>query len=343
MKAVSLEGPSQCHVIESPMPERDGDKVIIKVSVCGICGSDLHFWKHGAGMDKKPGLIMGHEFCGQVQDPGCRTDLSPGDRVTVIPINPCGVCGSCTQGHPNLCQDGTVRPIPGLSSPGGYAQYCTVRPDLVRKLPESITDQEAAMIEPASVALHAVHQADISADHSVLISGGGPVGLMCAMWAKQLGASRVALTEMNPFRLEFARTVPYIDDVLDAREPGLGRTLRKGSGGFDRVIETSASEAGIHLAITTLKTRGHMVLTGISYKPQLISTLSCTLKELTIKTAFGYTIDEFDMAQDYISRHLLPMGPLATRSISLDQVQETLANLSSGSLDDIKIMICPWL
>lgn len=342
MKAVSLKGPAQCQLIESPMPEPDGDRVIIKVSACGICGSDIHFWKHGVGMDKQPGLIMGHEFCGHVHDPGSRTDLATGDRVTVIPINPCSTCIYCSQGKPNLCRESSRRPLPGLSAPGAYAEYCMVRSDMVRKIPDSVSDNEAAQIEPAAVALHAVYQADIECGQRVLISGGGPVGLLCAMWARQRGASHVALTEINPFRIQFARNTPYISAAMDAHDSGLGRMLKKNNEGFERVIETSASEAGINLGLTALKPQGKLVLTGISYAPQQISTLVCTLKEAEIKSAFGYTLSEFDMALDFIAHQKILPDHLVTRSISLGQVQATFEQLSSNTLNDMKIIINPW-
>ena len=341
MKAIALNCPKRCEPIESPMPENNGVNVIITISTCGICGSDTHFWELGVGMDGKPGLIMGHEFCGTVHDPGSRTDLAPGQRVTAIPINPCGICPSCENGLPNICLEGPRRPLPGLNTPGGYAEYCSVRPDMVRILPDSVSDHEAALIEPASVSLHAVHQADIRPGHSVLISGGGPVGLLAAMWAKHTGARHVSLIEIDPFRIRFAENTDYIGTVYDARDPGLVKTVRKSTGGFDRVIETSASEAGIYGGIAMLKPRGKMVLTGISMKPQMIPTMLMTIKEIDLKSAFGYTVDEFDECLDHIRSKAIDVSHLVTRSIPLDQVQTAFENLSSGSVEDIKIMIHP--
>jgi threonine dehydrogenase-like Zn-dependent dehydrogenase len=92
MKAIRLDSPRKLIVVDIPEPENDGVQVRMKVAACGICGSDLHYWESGLGMDGKPGLILGHEFCGTVEDPGSRTDLTRGTRITALPVNPCGLC-----------------------------------------------------------------------------------------------------------------------------------------------------------------------------------------------------------------------------------------------------------
>jgi 2-desacetyl-2-hydroxyethyl bacteriochlorophyllide A dehydrogenase len=342
MKAVILEGPEKCRLVETERPEPDGLHAVVQVTACGICGSDLHFWKHGSGMGQIADLVMGHEFCGRVHDAGCREDLSVGDRVAVIPINPCGNCDFCENGWHNLCREGNKRPLPGLTSPGGYAHYCRVNADLVRKIPENVSDREAAMIEPAAVALHAVHQAGVQPGDTVLVSGGGPIGHLAALWARLLGASRVDMSEVNPFRMRFAGKNGSITTVYDARDPNLGKNLKKQTGGVDKVIETSASDEGIHLGVTVLKSRGHLVLTGINYSAQRLSTLLCTMKELTLKTSFGYTLGEFEMVLGYLARKNLHVDFLITQAIPLDKVQETFENLSSGAVNGMKTLICPW-
>lgn len=339
MKAVSLIGPNMVEVVDKPDPLPGEDHVVMKVSMCGICGSDIHFWHHGFGMDKQPGLIMGHEFCGSIHDPGPRADLKPGDRITVIPINPCGSCETCRLGRPNICKNAQGRPIPGLNCPGGYAELCKVRPDMVRLLPDSISDREAAMIEPASVSLHAVRRSDMKPGHSVLIAGGGPVGLLCALWAKHYGASRVCLTEINPYRLDFIREHFNFIEAIDASEKDLFRSIKKRFGPFDRFIDTSASDPGLNVGATCLNQGGKIVLAGINYGLQQLSTLICTLKELDITTAFGYTPDEFDMAMNHIALKNIDSGVLVTRTVNPDMVQNALVGLSSGNSHDIKVLI----
>lgn len=340
MKAVRLTGPRRLELVETEIPKPDGHHVIIRVSTCGICGSDLHYWDSGLDMSGAPGLILGHEFCGTVHDPGSRNDLSPQDRVTALPLDPCETCESCAAGHPNLCTRGMKRSIPGNNGPGAYAQYLKVRPDMVRRLPDGIDDCEAAMIEPAAVALHAVRKAGVRAGDRVLVCGGGAIGLLCASWAGIGGASCVALTEVNALRRAFAKEIGAADAVFDACEPRLVSLMKKTlQGGFDIALETSASENGINTAISALRPRGRLVLAGISFRPQAVMTVLQVVKEIDQRSSLGYLPGEFDQAMDYIARKRLDVQRLVNRTIGLDAVQEAFEHLSSAACADVKVMI----
>jgi 2-desacetyl-2-hydroxyethyl bacteriochlorophyllide A dehydrogenase len=340
MRAVKLVGPKILELVETQSPSSDGENVIIKVHTCGICGSDLHYWETGLDMCGATDLIMGHEFCGTVMDPGNRSDISDGDRVTALPLDPCGTCGPCSKGNPNLCNRGMKRSIPGNNSPGAYAQYLKLRPDMVRKLPDTITDIEAAMIEPASVALHTIHQAGLKAGEKVLITGAGAIGLLCAQWARISGASYIALSEPNPNRRAFAREVADVDTVFDAGDTELIPRMKKEiHGGFDVAIESSASDAGINTLVSALRPRGRIVLAGINFHPQTIFTLLMVIKELEQKTAMGYLPEEFDTALDFIARKKLHVENFIKRTICLEDVQKSFEELAAGSSADVKIII----
>jgi 2-desacetyl-2-hydroxyethyl bacteriochlorophyllide A dehydrogenase len=340
MNAVKLTGPRRLELVETEPPDTDGKNVIIKVSTCGICGSDLHYWEAGVDMSGAAGLILGHEFCGTVVDPGSRNDLSPGDRVTALPLDPCGSCESCRAGHPNLCTRGMKRSIPGNNSPGAYAQFIKIRPDMVRKLPDSISDHEAAMIEPASVALHAVHRAGLKTGDRVLITGGGAIGLLCAAWAKISGASYIALTEIQADRRAFALESGDVDAVFDASDVKLVSTMKKAiQGSFDVAIDTSASDGGINTAIAALKPHGRLLLAGINFHPQAIMTLLLVIKEIDQRSALGYLPDEFDLTMEYLSSKKLDVNKLVSRTINLDEVQDAFERLSSHSSPDVKVLI----
>ena len=340
MHAVRLTGPRRLEVVETEPPGADGESVIIEVSACGICGSDLHYWDTGLDMSGAPGLIPGHEFCGRVVDPGSRADLGPDDRVTALPLDPCGTCETCRTGRPNLCVKGMKRSIPGNNSPGAYAQYLKIRPDMVRKLPDGISDAEAAMIEPSSVAFHAVRRAGVTAGDRVLVTGGGTIGLLCASWARISGASYLALTETNAHRREFALHAGGLDSVFDAADPRLGSALKKAShGGFDVAIETSGSSAGINAAALALRPRGRLLLAGISFQPQAVMTVLLVVKEIEQLSALGYLPQEFDLAMQYIADKRLPVEKIITRTISLHEVQDAFERLSSGTSSEVKVLI----
>ena len=177
MKAVKIEGSKKLAVVDSPVPQADGTKVVIKITTVGICGSDLHIWDNG----DRVGLIMGHEFCGTVVDPGSREDLKVGDRVTALPLNPCGECPICKDPRFHTCMNSLKNGSPGVTSAGAYAEYFASRPDMVRKLSDTISDVEAAMIEPAAGTLHAVNLAQVKTGEKVLVIGGGVIGMLTAV------------------------------------------------------------------------------------------------------------------------------------------------------------------
>ena len=197
MKCVKIKDKKKLELTTTNEPIADNNHVIIKVSKCGICGSDLHNFELGNPV----GLIMGHEFSGTVIDPGNRTDLKVGDRVTALPLSPCLNCEACLNGNIHYCKETWTHAV-GLSLdyPGALSQKIKLRSDMVIKLDDNITDEEAAMVEPTAVGLHAVNLADIEIGDKVLIIGGGIIGLISAMFAKLAGASSITLLETNKNR-----------------------------------------------------------------------------------------------------------------------------------------------
>ena len=170
MKCVAIEGAKQLVVKEIAEPVSENGSVVVDVKKAGICGSDIHYWESGQPVD----LVMGHEYCGVVTDPGAREDLKEGDRVTALPISPCGHCSACLTGNPQYCRE-TWTYATGLSltNSGAFAPKLSVRSDMVFKVPDNVTDEEMAMVEPTAVGLHAIHLADIKVGAKVLVVGGG--------------------------------------------------------------------------------------------------------------------------------------------------------------------------
>ena len=197
MKCVKIESAKKLVESEAEKPVSKNGSVVFKVESCGICGSDIHYWDIG----QPEGLIMGHEFAGTVIDPGSRTDLKVGDKITGLPISPCGVCKACKSGNPQYCKLTWSKAVGlSLTNNGGYAEYSSCRADMVKKLPDNVSFDQAAMVEPSSVSLHAVNLANIKEGDKVLIIGAGIIGLMCAEFAKLNGAKYIAMLETNEMR-----------------------------------------------------------------------------------------------------------------------------------------------
>ncbi len=342
MRAVKLTEPKKLETVQEETRVPESGDAVIKVSACGVCGSDLHYWEMGAGMDGRPGLVMGHEFCGTLENPGPRQDLNPGDRVTYIPLNPCGDCIVCRKGMPHLCPKSLSRPIPGNNAPGAFAEKVTGRADLVRKIPDTLSDEEACLVEPSAVALHAVRQSGFRAPEKVLVIGAGPIGLLCAAWARFAGAGLVGISEINPYRIEYAENIKYAHRVFDGREEKLKKSFKQASdGGFDAVIETSATDSGIAAAMSALKSKGTLVLAGINFSPQSVSTMLFTSKELVQKGSLAYTIVEFDTALAFMADKRLETKDMVNRSLGFSDLQEAFEQLYSGSPGFVKAAVRP--
>lgn len=339
MKAAILEDIKKFKIADVDAPKPDNNKVIIDIIKTGICGSDIHNWDAG----EPKGLIMGHEFTGKVVNSGSRTDLKIGDRVTALPISPCGNCEACETGNPQYCSETWTHAI-GLSldNPGGLTSTIAIRPDMVLKLPDNVTDEEGAMVEPTAVGLHAVHLADIRVGDKVLIVGGGIIGLVSAMFAKLEGAEFVAVSETNEARGKKSVKLNVADDWFNAKDENfLKNILTKVPGGFDKVIDCSGNTKAVESELLTIKPGGTMVLVGVSPKPIEFASVLAVMKELTIKGAIGYTKEEFKDCINLIADKKINVIKFVDDIMPLTETQKAYERLTSGTDSAVKIMIDP--
>lgn len=339
MRAVALKRKREFKIKEIEEPTIDNENVIIKVLKAGICGSDLHYFELGEPID----LVMGHEFCGEVLDPGNRTDLKVGDRVTALPISPCGTCPACLSGNLEYCKETWTHAV-GLSldNPGALTEKIKVRSDMVLKVPDNVSDEEAAMVEPTAVALHGIHLADVKVGSKVLIIGGGIIGLLSAMFAKKEGASFVAVSETNPQRGEKSLTLGVADKYYDATsENMLKEVMTDTNGGFDIVIECCGNSNAVTSALVNVRPGGVVVLVGVATGPINIPTVLAVMNELTIKGAIAYTKEEFATCIDLMANKQIDVMPFVDDIVSYDEVESAYLRLSSGKDSAIKILVDP--
>ncbi len=338
MKCVKIKGVKEFEVSEINEPE-NSDKVIVDVKKCGICGSDIHNWVMGA----PAGLVMGHELCGIVTNPGSRKDLKVGDRVTALPISPCDNCEACKTGNPQYCPE-TWNNALGLSltSPGALAPKTSVRPDMVLKVPDSISDEEVAMTEPTAVGLHAVNLANIKIGDKVLVIGAGIIGLVSAMFAKKAGASNVVISEANIARAEKAVALKVADKYYDAKDENMLKKVYEDTiKGYDVVIECCGNEPAVTSALMAVKPGGTVVLVGVATGAINIPTVVAVTRELTLKGAIAYTKEEFQTCIDLMANKEIDVLKFVSDTISLEEVQKAYERLTSGNDDAIKILVDP--
>lgn len=339
MKCVVINDIKELKVSEMEVPVSKDGSVVMDVLRTGICGSDIHNWVAGGPV----GLVMGHEYAGVVTDPGDREDLKVGDRVTALPISPCLNCHACNTGNPQYCsQTWSYATGLALTNPGGFASKLSVRSDMVIKVPDAISDNEVAMVEPTAVGLHAVHLADIKIGQKVLVVGGGIIGLVSAMFAKKEGASYVALSETNKARGEKAVSLAVADEWLDATDSNLLPTvLDKTDGGFDVVIECCGNASAVSSALMMVKPGGTVVLVGVATEAIAVPTTIAVLRELTVKGAIAYTKEEFQTCIDLMANKQIDMERFVDDVVSLDEVQDSFVRLTSGVDSAVKILVDP--
>ena len=339
MKCVKIKGEKRLEIATIKKPVSKNGSVIIRVKACGICGSDLHYFEAGEPLE----LIMGHEFAGEVVDPGDRSDLKVGDRVTGLPISPCLECEACKTGNVQYCAK-TWQDAVGLSltNSGGLAEYLSCRSDMVKKIPDKVTFQDATLVEPSAVSLHAINLANIKVGDKVLIIGGGIIGLMAAEFAKLNGASYIALMETNMKRARKALKYGAINEIFNASDSNvISKALKKTNGGYDKVIECCGNQYAVSEAIISVKPGGTIVLVGVSMTPISVPMVASVMREVTMKGAIAYTEAEFETCIELIEKKIINVHKYIDKRVNLENVQEAYLDLISGKTDNIKIIVKP--
>lgn len=338
MRSVAIKDVKEFEIKDIEEPKKENGKVTIEVIKSGICGSDIHYWESGNPV----GLVMGHEFSGNIID-ASDSEFNVGDRVTALPISPCGKCSACLVGNVQYCPETWTYGI-GLSmaNPGGLTSKINVRSDMVLKLPDNVSYEEGAMVEPTAVSLHAIHLADIKVGAKVLIIGGGIIGLGCAMFAKLEGAGFVALSETNERRGKKAVELDVADCWYDAKDQNsIAEMLTKTGGGFDVVVECVGNSPAVNSALTLVKPGGTVVLVGVSTTAIDTYTTIAVMKELKVLGAIAYTKEEFKTCIELISNKQIDVSKFISKEVGLNEVQSAYQELTSGNTDSIKILVDP--
>ena len=339
MKCVQIAGPKRLEVTNIKPPVEHDGYVICELKKTGICGSDLHYFVSG----EPKGLVMGHEICATVINPGSRKDLKKGDRITALPISPCGKCPQCKNNEPEVCPHTWDLGLGlSLNTPGGYAELTSIRPDMVIKVPNNLTDAEVALVEPTAVSLRAVHRAGIEIGDHVLIIGGGIIGQIAGMFAKKAGATYVAISEANPARGKKAVRLGSADEYFDALDPAWAVNVNKNNPyGYDKVIDCCGNSATLSSALVACKPQGTVVLVGISMEPVSIPDIVLAMHEINVKGAAAYTVEEFKQVIQMMAEKKIDMLKYIDDIVPLDGVQKACERLTSGTDDAIKILIDP--
>ncbi|MFP6808224.1 MAG: zinc-binding dehydrogenase [Pseudomonadales bacterium] len=303
MKAAVFNKPGEpLQIQEVDKPIIEADEMLVKVSRCGICGTDIHASRQGAFM-APPNTIFGHEFSGEIVEIGSELsdgEFSLGDRVTSLPF----------------IGDKTI----GLGAiTGAYSEYVKVGYDLVVKLPDQIDDQSGALVEPLAVGLHSVKMAGSVSEKNILIIGAGPIGLTCAIWCKFFGARHIVISERSPARVEMARQFGF-EHFVDP-DQDVGAAFREITNGEPEVQFECVGAVGLmQECVARAPKRGLIMGIGVCDNPDTIVPLIAFIKELRIQWAVGYDKEDFEFAIEMMVAGRINAEAMVTDVVKLEQV-----------------------
>ena len=321
-------------------PAPGAGQVVIKVHRCGICGSDLHM-AEGHTFSFDDGAVPGHEVSGEVVATGAGVErVKTGDRVAVLPFISCGQCTACLQGDPMGCGQARIMGSGGVS--GGYAEYLLTNEIWCVKLPNSLSFEDGALVEPLAVSLRAARVSGIKAGDRVLVMGAGAIGLAAAYWARQCGASSVAVSATSTRREEMAMAMGIDAFVI----PEEGRTLAQQSeqalgGAADIVFECAGVPGSLDQAVSAVRRRGMIASPGFCWTPDSFTPMMAMLKEATIKYTNVYDTREFEICVEALDNGNVEPRSMITDVVNLDGTPDAFEELL-GRNNQCKVMINPW-
>lgn len=317
MKAAVFYGKRDVRVETRPVPVPGPGEVLLRINLCGICGSDLEAYKYGL---YQPGIIIGHELAAEVAGVGPEVSgWEVGDRVTANDVVSCGQCRYCRRGRPSLCDSVTM---PGVTTDGAYAEFMTVAAKALFRLAPGVSDIEAALADPSSNALHAVRRSGLGLGDRVLVVGAGPIGLLTVQAALLAGARMVIVAEMNPARAKLAlemgaaAVIDPASENLDFRVADLTEDQ-----GADVVFCASGNPEAMGSTFTLVRKGGVVVPVGICEQPVQADFLSLVMNELEYRGTYA-SYDEYGLALDLMAQGRWRVAPVVSGVIPLDRIVE---------------------
>jgi len=333
-QAVVIHGAKDVRVEERPEPLPSIGQVQVQVELGGICGSDLSYYRNGAVGDfkvKQP-MVLGHEVIGTVREIGAGVAGShQGVRVAVDPSTPCLSCDRCKEGRANACLKptflGSASTDPHVD--GGFSSLLLTGVDNLVPIPAGLASHDVVFAEPLAVTLHAINRAGGVRDKSVLVVGAGPIGAMTAAAAVRLGAGEVVVTDIDPARLEIARTLGVHRCVL-ADEAAFGD-------GFDVVFEASGSALGIASAINATRKAGRLVIVGLPHGGPVSVPIGLTVsREMDVLGSFRFCHDEFEAAVALLGDGL-DLSPLRTDTFHAHDAPEAFVRATGAGCMKVQL------
>ncbi|KAL2173535.1 chaperonin 10-like protein [Thermothelomyces heterothallicus CBS 202.75] len=339
-----LNKPNDVSFEERPVPKlQNPHDVLVAVNYTGICGSDVHYWQHGAigHFVVKDPMVLGHESAGTVVEVGSAVKtLKKGDRIALEPGYPCRRCPACLSGHYNLCPDMVFAATPPYD--GTLTGFWVAPADFCYKLPDNVSTQEGALIEPLAVAVHIVKQARVQPGQSVVVMGAGPVGLLCAAVARSFGATKVVSVDIVQSKLDFARSYAATHTYAPQRvspEENARKLLAVADlpDGADAVIDASGAEPSIQTSLHVVRMGGTYVQGGMGKSDITFPIMALCLKEVTARGSFRYGSGDYKLAIDLVASGKVDVKALINGVVPFREAEQAFKKVKEGQV--IKILI----
>ena len=341
IKAAVLHGIDDVRIEEVDFPQMKEGEVLIKMKSVGVCGSDVHYYKHGkigSFVVEKP-MILGHECAGEIVEVAKDVKgFKAGDRVAVEPGYTCRKCVYCKSGRYNLCPDVTFMATPPID--GAYVEYVAWPADFVFHLPDNMTYDHGALMEPLAVGMHAVRRSRLKPGEPVIIMGAGTIGLVTILAAKAAGAGEIIVSDLEDVRLDMAQKLGATK-TLNASKENVVEFVKDFTHGFgiEVVFETAGSVPTTQQTIDVVARGGRIVWVGMAgediFPMPVIDAIS---KEVDIMGIFRYT-NVYPYAIQLVSNGRMDIDPLVTHRYSLDNVIEALEVAHERRDGAVKVMV----
>lgn len=332
-----MHGVGELRIEQRAVPEPGPGEVLVEVSSVGVCGSDVHFFEHGRiGLDiVEPPHVLGHEVAGRVVAHGAGATWPPiGTRVAVEPSRPCGTCKVCRIGRYNLCPDMRYFSAPPMD--GAFARYVTAPTSFAFPVPDSVSDDAAALIEPVSVVLHAGRRTGIGAGDRILIAGAGPIGLLMAQMARAMGATDVVMSDTNPRRLARAAETAA-NETVDVSRTRLQDAVPE----VDAFIECSGNPAALISGIECVRRAGRATIVGMS--PEQTAEIPIAVmqaREIDLVLTFRFA-NVYDAAIELVASGAVDPTSIVTGHFTLEETKRALRAAKSDP-SSVKSIVRPW-
>ncbi len=342
MQVGLVTGRHSVELREMPDPVPTPGRAVVRIAYCGICGTDVHAFQSGAPYNP---AICGHEWVGEVEANGADVrHVKEGDRVAIGVAAACGQCPTCLSGDPAHCETaflGMLGVGPLAATHGGFASAIAIDASRLYKVLPGLSDEDAAILEPLTITMHAVRRTPIRLGDLVVVIGGGPIGLLAMQCARAAGAGTLVLVEPQPARRAMAKLLGA-DITIDPRDTAPLDVLRDvlHRPGADVVFECAGVPQTVHQSVQLCRRGGVVSLVGVPNGPSEVHVAEWLMKEIRLLTSLGYERHEFDIAQGLIADGRVKVRPMHTSTVGLSGLAGAFARLASAP-EEVKILVDP--